>query len=80
MITENFEEWEQQLRLFRNWQDPDGEYDFGAVAALFVACLENLQNNALESELEDLGRYLTGGQQRFLHNLVQHLQDHKGLE
>ncbi len=51
------------------------EYDFVGMVMLFKACLDNLQTNALEAELEDIGDQFTEEQIAFLKRLAA-LMDH----
>ena len=63
----------QLLEYLKNWRSSfdslEEQYDFGGMAQLLGACLDNMRQFALESELEDLCEYLTAEQWKFLNSL-----------
>jgi len=63
MRSINIRSYEELEDMLRNWLcfgvQREHEYDFGGMASLLGACLDNLQKHALEAELEDIGGYFT---------------------
>ena len=61
------------LRSWRSFEDPQ-VYDFGGMVHLLKACLDNLNELAVEGEIEDIGNYLDEKQKRFLTKLAEAAQ------
>ena len=68
----SFEDLEAYLRTAYTVLGGD-DYDFYGVVALTAACLDNLQANALEAQLEDIGESLSDSQKEFLRKIVGYL-------
>jgi hypothetical protein len=65
----NFTDLQQYLREFRSWNEDEYAYDFTGAISLFLSLLDNIEEFALEVELEDIGFCLTDRQRLFLANL-----------
>ncbi len=66
----SYADLEKYLREFINWFDDPVPYDFHGVVRLLLAALDNLQKNALEAELEDVGYFLNDSQREYLAKLA----------
>lgn len=61
------------LDYFREWRsldDPDA-YDFGGLVHVILACLDNIQEYAVEGEIEAIGIYMTKEQVAFLKRITE---------
>ena len=66
----SFDEFAEQLRNFTSWGNRSGN-DFGGAAYLLGACLDNIQKNAQQTELEELAERLDISQFAFLKKLAE---------
>ncbi len=66
----------QFLTNWRSAEDPD-VYDFGGIVHLWLACLDNIRQFAIEGELEDLGSYMSEEQRVFLLELARLAQSYQ---
>jgi hypothetical protein len=69
MRVDSYLELEQYLRDWRQWGDPDGEYDANGIFHLLLACLDNLRHKALEAELGNYASF-SDEQTEFLNRLL----------
>jgi len=70
--VKNYTDLYKYLREFKNWADDPYIYDFGGVVHLMLALLDNIQQDAIEGELEDIGYYFTDAQRQFLARIAEH--------
>ncbi|TWU11911.1 hypothetical protein CA54_07230 [Symmachiella macrocystis] len=68
VTLESFEQLESGLLNWRSFAD-DTVYDAAGMMALFCACLHNLDNYALLTELEDFSETLSQEERAFLNRL-----------
>ena len=73
MTFQSYEELEEFLRSWRNWHG-EGDYDFTGMVHLLAACLGNLNEHALEADLEDLAEHLDESQVQTLRRLAGYLE------
>jgi len=71
---------EKQIREFVNGTDDPYPYDFNSVVGFLIAALENLNQHALESELEDLGGSFTSEQREIFIKFAKHVEPYKSPE
>jgi hypothetical protein len=72
LSIESFEQLQRFLREWRSYRDRD-VYDLNGMAALMAACLENLQANVLESDLDEIGACFSESQKAFIKTIAQRL-------
>jgi hypothetical protein len=77
MKIDTFEQLEKTLSNFTSWHNDAGLYDFGGVMSLFLACVDNLKNNALEAELENADEYMSEEQIKFILELAKRIEAKK---
>ncbi len=70
-MIKSYTELRELLRNFRTWGD-ETIYDFNGIVHLWLALLDNLQENALQAELEDINDSMTQSQREFLANLAEY--------
>ena len=65
---ENLATYGDLKEFLKNWKSLEDEdiYDFGGIVHLWLACLDNIRNYAVEGELEDLGTFMLKEQREFL--------------
>ena len=79
----SFKSYEELLSHLRNcihWNSTGPEvtgshYDFVGIVDLMLACLDNLRQNALDVELEDIGRAFDEDQAEFFKKICYILQN-----
>jgi hypothetical protein len=69
-----YDELEIFLRHLHNVSDPLGQYDFNGIVHLMLALLDNLQENALEAELEDIKESMTDEQVTFFLKIAEFIK------
>jgi hypothetical protein len=62
------------IRQFVNSAGEPAPYDFNGVVHLMLAALDNLSHNALEAELEDIGKSFSEEQAAFFLRLADHIR------
>lgn len=67
----SYTELRELLRNFHSWGD-ESIYDFNGIFHLWLALLDNLQENALQAELEAINDSMTQSQREFLANLAEY--------
>lgn len=70
----SFEELVEFIKTWRAWSG-DEQYDFGGMTSLLGACLDNLQQFALDAELKELEEFLEPNQILFLKTLASRLAE-----
>jgi hypothetical protein len=68
---------EKQIREFVNGTGDPCPYDFNAVVGFLIAAMENLNQYALESELEDLGGSFTPEQREIFVKFANYIESYK---
>ena len=64
--VQSFEDLKRYLEDFTCWRGEEHVYDFGGVASLFLALLDNIRKNSTEGDIEEIGGYFTETQREFL--------------
>ncbi len=68
------EKYEDLVCFLQSWTSWSGDgYDIAGMMAILAACLDNLQTNALEADLDELREYLTVEQASFLRKLSEYV-------